>query len=117
MGDAMISRGITSSSKIVEFTATVGNDWRKINPSITVGGQALSSGNPYYIQNVIVNGIRESDNPIVGIVLGDAIDTGLSELMSWNCVSKIVTRDNEIWLTCYINKPTVLMNIRILCIR
>lgn len=105
-------KNIGAAEKI-EFTATLSDVWQTTEAN-TTEQEPQGQG---YVQNVRIEGIRESDNPIVGIILhGTATDT-LSELASWNYVSKIDTYDGGICVTCYKNKPKISMNIRLLCIR
>ncbi|MDE7425343.1 MAG: hypothetical protein K2N51_16925 [Lachnospiraceae bacterium] len=100
-------------SKIVVYTATLTTaGWQTVDTTTE-----LTSGIKYYIQQVNIDGIQESDNPLVDVVLSTAINTFNKELSSFGYISKIATHDGNIWATCLYNKPTVNLNIRLVCFR
>lgn len=63
--------------------------------------------NAPYFQTISMTGLKETDNPIVDIVLADTVDAEKKQLESWNCISKITTANNSLTLICLEEKPEV----------
>ncbi|WP_085832129.1 hypothetical protein [Clostridium merdae] len=75
------------------------------------------SANAPHTQTVTVSGLLEIDNPIIDVVLSDAVATAQAQLDAWGYVSKIVTGENSIVVYCYDAKPTIAIPIQILVVR
>lgn len=70
-----------------------------------------------YTQEITINGILETDTPIIDVVLSSMPSTALLQERAWNCVSRIVTSTNKITIYCNKKKPTVAIPIQIKVVR
>lgn len=88
----------------VQFTATIGQNWEE-GPT---GG---------FSQIVKIDGILETDSPIIDVLLDD--DTGISkaQIKAWSNISRITTEKGLIKVYCYKNKPNIDVDVRLICIR
>lgn len=69
-----------------------------------------------YTKTVAVDGILESDVPIIDVVLTGDYATDTAILEAWNCVYRAVTADSSI--TFYATeKPTIEMTVQIKVVR
>ena len=93
--DAEISKKAVTTT----YTAEVGTGW--------TGDSAP------YTQTVAVTGITANDNPIVDIYSDSANDTFKLELKAYSLVSKIVTGENSITLTCLNKKPVTAFGLQL----
>lgn len=93
--DAEISKKAVATT----YTAEVGTGW--------TGDSAP------YTQTVAVTGITANDNPIVDIYSDSANDTFKLELKAYSLVSKIVTGENSITLTCLNKKPVTAFGLQL----
>lgn len=66
-----------------------------------------------FTQVISVTGISSSDNPIVFPVYSSDLTTAISEKTAWNLIGKIETGDGSLTVTCFNEKPTTAVNIRI----
>lgn len=65
-----------------------------------------------YTQTIAVTGVTASMNPVADVVLMD--DTSnLARLTAWACVGRIVCGDGTVTVTCYEDKTTVGIYIRL----
>ena len=103
-----IGNGAVTAGKIAEnavstiYTATIGTTW-------------TGSAAPYY-QDITVNGLLATDNPIVDIVPSSTFATAEAELEAWSAIYKMTTSDNS--LRVYATDLTeTAVPIRILCVR
>lgn len=96
--------GLSTKAEIKKYTATIGTSW--------VQG---SSGE--YTQEITLNGILETDTPIIDLSLSDNISTAKSQIEAWSCVSRITTSSGKIKVYCYDSSPTIQIPIQILCIK
>lgn len=85
------------------FEATIGATWTEKTP----GG---------YSQIISVKGITAEHNPVVDIILDDDVDTAKEQIEAWTCVSRITTGNDFITVYCYEEKPSVEINIQLLCV-
>ena len=66
-----------------------------------------------YTQTVAVEGITESLNPRVDIIISDNVVTGKKEEIAFSYVTKVTTGDGILTAYCYETKPDVDLNIMI----
>lgn len=71
------------------------------------------SGTVPYTQTVTVEGITESLNPRIDIIISDNVVTGKKEEMAFSYVTKVTTGDGILTAYCYETKPDVDLNIMI----
>lgn len=93
--DAEISKKAVTTT----YTANVGTGWT---------GDAAP-----YTQTVTVNGITADDNPIVDIYSNSTSAKFKLELKAYSLVSKIVTGENSITLTCLDKKPVTAFGLQL----
>ena len=87
---------------VFEFTATI--------PSV------YWAGDPPYRQTIQIAGIKETDSPIVDVILSAPEE--MAELLeSYAAISNIYTGEGEITVSCLMEKPLVSIPIRLLCVR
>ena len=91
-----------NAKKPILRTATVSTSW-------------TASGN-YYYQDVAVNGILESDTPIIGINPGSDNAANANYAIAMNKVFRITTSDNSIRVWA-LSKPAVAIPIQIKVVR
>ena len=88
-----ISDFVVDTSSLIFFigdrTVEVGTTW------------VVDSTNGGYYQKVAVDGIKETDNPWVDVIMGSDIDANVLYCAAWNCITRIVASDNA--LTLYAN--------------
>ena len=104
----------TLSSKLekVSFTGTIS----KVNWQIvSIGIHGVST--PYYIQEVNIPGIQETDEPIISVTMPAIINDMYLIMDSWYCISKITTKEGGIWVTALNGKPTEDLDISLICFR
>lgn len=82
----------------------------------TISANSWSTSAPY-TQTVTVSGIKSSDTPIIDVSLSSTTSTALNQLEAWSCVSKITTRTNGLTVTCFEDKPTTAIPIKIKVVR
>lgn len=70
-----------------------------------------------YTQNITVDGILSTDNPIVDVILSDSLDTAILEEKAWGNISKIVTNDGSITAICNKKKPVTGVRIQLKVVR
>lgn len=97
--DAEISKKAVTTT----YTADVGTGW--------TGDSAP------YTQTVAVAGITANDNPIVDIYSNSTSAKFKLELKAYSLVSKIVTGENSITLTCLDKKPTTAFGLQLKVVR
>ena len=66
-----------------------------------------------YTQTVAVEGITESLNPRIDIIISDNVVTGKKEEIAFSYVTKVTTGDGILTAYCYETKPDVDLNIMI----
>lgn len=75
-----------------------------IKATILGGASAWTGSTAPYMQKVTVEGIKESDTPVVDITLPEIYETVQKQLDSWAYVYKILTYDGYIMV--YASEPT-----------
>ena len=98
------------SLKGIDGTITV--QTTKIDKTCTFLATGWSSTVPY-TQTVTVEGITESLNPRIDIIISDNVVTGKKEEMAFSYVTKVTTGDGILTAYCYETKPDVDLNIMI----
>lgn len=99
--DVFLKQAIEDMTDLL--TATITTNW--------TGTQAP------YTQEIAVEGIKETDNPIVDIVLDENIETAILQEKNWGNVSRIKTEDGKIIVYCNKKKTTVDLPIQIKVVR
>ena len=85
------------------YTATISTTWQLDNVP--------------YMQRIDIDGIAETDVPIVDVVLDADKTTALAQLEAWGCVSQITTGDGYILVTCLEEKPSIEIPIQLKVVR
>lgn len=85
------------------------------NVSIPVSWSDNPSGG--YMQTVTVTGIKETDVPVVGVILSSDVSAAVLQGKAFANVNRITTAANSITLYCYSNKPTTAVTIQLLVVR
>lgn len=98
------------SLKGIDGTITV--QTTKIDKTCTFLATGWSSTVPY-TQTVAVEGITESLNPRIDIIVSDNVVTGKKEEIAFSYVTKVTTGDGILTAYCYETKPDVDLNIMI----
>lgn len=98
-----IEIGGNGSTATATYTATITTTW---------AGTAAP-----YTQDITVNGILSSDNPIVDAVLSATLATAQAQEKAWGYVSKITTSTNTITVVCNKTKPTTAIPIQLKVVR
>ena len=98
------------SLKGTDGTTTV--QTTKIDKTCTFLATGWSSTVPY-TQTVTVEGITESLNPRIDIIISDNVVTGKKEEIAFSYVTKVTTGDGILTAYCYETKPDVDLNIMI----
>ena len=99
-----------ASLKGTDGTITV--QTTKIDKTCTFTADGWSDVIPY-TQTVAVEGITESLNPRIDIIISDNVVTGKKEEMAFSYVTKVTTGDGILTAYCYETKPDVDLNIMI----
>ena len=68
---------------------------------------------PPYTQTIAVDDIYESDLLSIGPVYSDVLATALLQKEAWNMVSKIVPGYQEIVFTCFEDKPSIAIPVKV----
>ena len=63
-----------------------------------------SSSAPY-TQTISIEGIKDSDNPIIDINMSDTTNNSADLLKAWMLVGRVVTNNDSITAYCYEEKP------------
>ena len=84
----------------------------KVDKTCTFLATGWSSTVPY-TQTVAVEGITESLNPRIDIIVSDNVVTGKKEEIAFSYVTKVTTGDGILTAYCYETKPDVNLNIMI----
>lgn len=105
--NAYLESRFNEKASTVTYTTTI--------PSSSEVMWGLTKGK-YYV-TVDVNGILESDNPIVDVVLSDTKETAQGQLEAWGKISRIVTSANSITVYCYDEVPTTAIPIQLKVVR
>ena len=66
-----------------------------------------------YTQSVTINGIAVDVAPFIDLIVSDNITIGKEEMTQWSYITKATTGDNIIIFSCYENKPTIDLNIKV----
>ena len=64
-----------------------------------------------------MEGLLETDTPIIDLNLSDTVETAKSQIEAWANVSRITTESEKIKVYCYDTKPEIEIPIQIVCIR
>lgn len=103
IADQTIERGKIADNAVSNtYTATIGTSW---------SGDAAP-----YTQNISIEGLLATDNPIIDIVPSDTYATAQAQMDAWAEIYKMVAGDGT--LTIYANSATATaVPIQILCVR
>lgn len=75
------------------------------------------SAEPPFTQTVSLQGILETDNPVVDVVLNENVDIAKAQSDAWGYISKINTSNDAITALCLEKKPEVDLNIQLKVVR
>lgn len=70
-----------------------------------------------YVQTINLEGILETDNPYIGAVYDTRPDLALRQREAFGCITKIETRNNQLIVYCFEDKPTVDIPIQVKIVR
>lgn len=84
----------------------------KIDKTAVFSADGWSSIVPY-TQTVAVEGISESLNPRIDLIVSDNVVTGKKEEIAYSCLTKVTTGDGILTAYCYETKPDIDFNIMI----
>ncbi len=84
----------------------------KIDKTATFSADGWSSVIPY-TQTVAVEGINESLNPRIDLIVSDNVVTGKKEEIAYSCLTKVTTGDGILTAYCYETKPDIDFDIMI----
>ena len=84
----------------------------------TIVASAFEGGKAPFEQTIQLEGIYETDNPVVGVLV-DANDVSLAlrQQEAWGSIHRISCRDGEILVQCFEEKPTTDIPIQLKIIR
>lgn len=80
---------------------------------VTISASAFTGKTAPYQQEIAVEGIKETDTPVVGILYSDDPATALKQRDAWGSVHRITCSDGKITVYCYEDKPTADIPIQI----
>lgn len=103
------------------FKGLKGNIQEQINKTrsylATIPAASWTTISGGFKQTVIVSGITENDNPIVGLKpVGTDSLTISNEKYAFSCLDKVETTNNAIVLYCYNEKPTMNITLQLTCV-
>lgn len=84
----------------------------KVDKTATFSADSWSSTVPY-TQTVSVEGITESLNPRIDLIVSDNVVTGKKEEIAYSCLTKVTTGDGILTAYCYETKPDIDFSIMI----
>lgn len=70
-----------------------------------------------YIQTINLDGVLETDNPYIGAVYDATPELALRQQEAFSCIAKIETRNNQLVVYCFEDKPTVDIPIQVKIVR
>ena len=83
----------------------------------TIVASAFIGNTAPYTQKINLDGVKASDNPLVGVIFSDTPTVALEQQDSWSSVSRIQTGDGYILISCYEDKPAVNIPIQVKIVR
>ena len=93
--------GITSGMAVV-YTGAIGTSW--------------TGSEPPYTQSVTINGLLESDNPIIDVVPDALYSDAVRQINAWSDIYRIVSHNN--YLVVFAHRPTTVpIPIKLVCVR
>lgn len=105
-GSTTASAALTAlgAASAVLYNATVSTTWS-------------GSSDAGYTQTVTVSGIRNTDVPVVGVVLSSDKSSAVLQGKAFACINRITTATNSITLYAYTTQPTTAITIQLLVVR
>lgn len=91
-----------------KFTDTVSANYTAILTADNWSGDTAP-----YTQTVEMTDITAETSPIIDLSVSDDIDVGKEEIAQWSYITKAVTDENVIVFSCYEDKPTIDLNIKV----
>lgn len=82
-----------------------------------ISASAFTGKTAPYIQTINLEGILETDNPYIGAMYDANIEIALRQQEAFSCIAKIETRDNQLVVYCFDNKPMVDIPIQVKIVR
>lgn len=91
------------------------SDWN--SKTLTATLSTSWSGSGPYTQQVAVSGLTAGDAPLADVVLTGQAATDRPRLEAWGMVSRLVTGSGTLTATCYDEKPTVALPLRLILLK
>lgn len=76
-----------------------------------------TNGKAPYTQKIILTGVRDTDEVIVGPVQSADFNVAQKQLEAYNCISRQITNNGSISLICYQEIPSINIPIKVLVLR
>lgn len=83
----------------------------------TIKASAFEGDSSPYTQTIRVDGIKESDNPIAGVIFDDNITVAVLQQDGWSYISRITCADDTITVYCFGDKPNIDLPIQLKIVR
>ncbi|MCM1220972.1 MAG: hypothetical protein NC548_41450 [Lachnospiraceae bacterium] len=83
----------------------------------TIRASAFTGKTAPYIQTITLEGVLETDTPLIGAVYDASTDLALRQQEAFSCIAKIETRNNQLVVYCFEDKPTVDIPIQVKIVR
>lgn len=71
----------------------------------------------HYEAKINVTGIKETDNPVIGLLLSSDESKAIEEMESWGCINRITCGNGFLNAICYEDTPDADFNIQIKIVR
>lgn len=115
--DALIKTVDKINESIMKVDKKADDNASTITFKTTIVSSSFEGTEAPFTQKIFIDGIKASDNPIVGVLVSDSYRTALDEKEEWGNISRITCDDGFITVYCFENKPSVDLNIQIKVIR
>lgn len=84
-----------------------------VNTTVTLTAANWTGNDAPYTQAVNISGITAESQPLLDISVSDTTATGIEQIKQWGYISKAVTSAGSISFSCYENRPTVDLTVKI----
>lgn len=84
--------------------------------AVNLSGTLLASGwsdTVPYMQTIAIDGLTEELQPLIDLVISDNVSLGVEEMEQWSYVTKAISGANTLTVYCYLDKPTIDLNVKI----
>ena len=83
----------------------------------TIIAKNFTSVNDHYEQKIMIDGVKETDNPIVGLLMSGTVDDINEQMDSWGCIQRITCGSGFITVYCYDDLPEIDITVQIKIVR